>query len=79
MIHTTKITITARGDLYSPRYEYKHFQCYLSGLQIPMNGADAEEFCASMHIRGVRLHFLPKSDKGSPALYQDIMFEEEGI
>ncbi len=38
---------------------------------------DAEEFCASKHIRGVRLHFLPKSDKGSPALYQDIIFEEE--
>ena len=40
---------------------------------------DAEEFCASKHIRGVRLHFLPKSSKGSPALYQDIKFEEERI
>ena len=40
---------------------------------------DAKEYCASKHIRGVRLHFLPKSSKGRPELYQDIKFEKERI
>ncbi|MBQ6768758.1 MAG: hypothetical protein IJP74_13050 [Prevotella sp.] len=38
---------------------------------------DPSLFRASQHIRGVRLHFLPESDRGTPALYQDIKFERE--
>jgi len=38
---------------------------------------DPTSFKATQHIRGVRLHFLPESDKGTPALYQDISFERE--
>lgn len=65
----------------SPIFIYRvHSDFGMMKLEIESDKVDdAEEFCASMHIRGVRLHFLPKSDKGSPALYQDIMFEEERI
>jgi hypothetical protein len=28
------------------------------------------------HIRGVRLHFLPESEKGKPELYQDMKYEK---
>jgi hypothetical protein len=31
------------------------------------------------HIRGVRLHFIPDSYKGSPELYSDITFEKDRI
>lgn len=34
-------------------------------------------FRAKKHIRGVRLHFLPESEKGKPELYQDMTFEKE--
>ena len=39
--------------------------------------AHAEDFSPRKHLRGVRLHFLPESAKGKPALYQDIKFERE--
>ena len=29
------------------------------------------------YIRGVRLHFIPESYKGSPKLYSDITFEKD--
>lgn len=38
---------------------------------------DPATFRAKKHIRGVRLHFLPESEKGKPELYQDITFEKE--
>ena len=38
---------------------------------------DPKAFRAKKHIRGVRLHFLPESENGSPELYKDITFEEE--
>ena len=38
---------------------------------------DPTTFRAKKHIRGVRLHFLPESDKGKPELYQDMTFEKE--
>ena len=34
-----------------------------------------EEFNPQEHIKGVRLHILPESSKGSPALYKGIRFE----
>ena len=34
-----------------------------------------KDFRANKHIRGVRLHFIPESYKGSPELYSDITFE----
>ena len=34
-----------------------------------------KDFRAQKHIRGVRLHFIPESYKGSPELYKDITFE----
>ena len=37
---------------------------------------DPKNFKAKKHIRGVRLHFIPESDKGSPELYKDITFEK---
>ena len=37
----------------------------------------ARSFRANKHIRGVRLHFLPESYKGSQALYEDIRFEKD--
>jgi len=38
---------------------------------------DPKDFKTSKHIRGVRLHFLPVSEKGKPELYQNIKFEKE--
>ena len=38
---------------------------------------EAAKFRAKKHIRGVRLHFLPESFKGSPELYKDIKYERE--
>ena len=35
-----------------------------------------KDFRAKKHIRGVRLHFIPESEKGSPELYQGITFEK---
>lgn len=37
---------------------------------------DPKDFKAKKHIRGVRLHFIPESYKGSPELYKDITFEK---
>jgi predicted histone-like DNA-binding protein len=36
-----------------------------------------EQFKSRKHIRGVRLHFLPESDKGSPELYKNIEYVKE--
>jgi hypothetical protein len=36
-----------------------------------------KDFRAKKHIRGVRLHFIPESEKGSPELYQGITFEKD--
>ena len=36
-----------------------------------------KDFRAKKHIRGVRLHFLPESENGSPELYKDITFEKD--
>ena len=38
---------------------------------------DPKLFNAKKHIRGVRLHFIPESQGGSPELYKDISFERE--
>ena len=38
---------------------------------------DPTTFRANKHIRGVRLHFLPESEKGKPELYQGMTFEKE--
>ena len=38
---------------------------------------DPKVFRAKKHIRGVRLHFLPESENGSPELYKDITFEKD--
>ncbi len=45
-------------------------------LEILSDKVDApEEFNPREHIKGVRLHILPESSKGSPALYKGIRFE----
>ena len=36
-----------------------------------------KDFKAKKHIRGVRLHFIPESENGSPALYKDINYERD--
>ena len=36
-----------------------------------------KDFRAKKHIRGVRLHFIPESEHGSPELYKDITFEKD--
>ena len=38
---------------------------------------DPQTFRAKKHIRGVRIHFLPKSDEGTQELYEGITFEKE--
>ena len=38
---------------------------------------DPKQFHAKKHIRGVRLHFIPESEGGSPELYKGITFERE--
>ena len=38
---------------------------------------DPKSFKPRKHIKGVRLHFLPESEKGSPELYKDIKFEKD--
>lgn len=50
----------------------------LMKLEIESDKVDApEDFKPKKHIRGVRLHFLPVSEKGKPELYQDIEFQRE--
>ena len=47
-------------------------------LEIESDKVDApEDFKPKKHIRGVRLHFLPVSEKGKPELYQGIEFKKE--
>ena len=47
-------------------------------LEITSDHVDSpEQFKARKHIRGVRLHFLPESDKGSPELYKDMEYVKE--
>lgn len=47
-------------------------------LEIESDKVEREEdFRAKKHIRGVRLHFLPESENGSPELYKEIKFERE--
>ena len=49
----------------------------LMKLEIESDKVDAPAtFRANKHIRGVRLHFLPESEKGKPELYQDVTFEK---
>lgn len=38
-----------------------------------------KDFRANKHIRGVRLHFLPESQNGSPELYKDLKFEKDKL
>ena len=50
----------------------------LMKLEIESDKVEAPEaFKPKKHIRGVRLHFLPVSEKGKPELYQDIEFQRE--
>ena len=50
----------------------------LMKLEIESDKVDRlSDFRAKKHIRGVRLHFLPESEKGKPELYQDIRFEKQ--
>ena len=50
----------------------------LMKLEIESDKVDApENFKPKKHIRGVRLHFLPVSEKGKPELYQRIEFQRE--
>ena len=50
----------------------------LMKLEIESEKVDnLKDFRAKKHIRGVRLHFIPESENGSPELYKDISFEKE--
>ena len=50
----------------------------LMKLEIESDKVDApEDFKPKKHIRSVRLHFLPVSEKGKPELYQRIEFKRE--
>jgi hypothetical protein len=50
----------------------------LMKLEIESDKVDnLRDFRAKQHIRGVRLHFIPESEKGSPELYKDIRFEKD--
>ena len=50
----------------------------LMKLEIESDKVDAPEaFKPKKHNRGVRLHFLPVSEKGKPELYQDVEFKRE--
>ena len=50
----------------------------LMKLEIESDKVDVpEDFKPSKHIKGVRLHFIPESNKGKQELYQDIKFEKE--
>ena len=49
-------------------------------LEIESEKVDrAEDFNARKHIRGVRLHFIPQSDKGKPELYQKLRYEKATV
>ena len=47
-------------------------------LEIESDKVDnLKDFHARKHIRGVRLHFIPASENGSPELYKGITFEKD--
>lgn len=47
-------------------------------LEIESDKVDnLKDFRAKKHIRGVRLHFIPKSYEGTQALYDGITFEKD--
>lgn len=47
-------------------------------LEIESEKLDSlKDFRAKKHIRGVRLHFLPESENGSPELYKNIHFDKD--
>ena len=47
-------------------------------LEIESDKVDnLKDFKAKKHIRGVRLHFIPESESGSPELYRDITYERD--
>ena len=48
-------------------------------LEIESDKVDSPaQFKPRQHIRGVRLHFLPESEKGKPGLYKGINYEKMG-
>jgi predicted histone-like DNA-binding protein len=50
----------------------------LMKLEIESDKVDRpQDFKSRKHIRGVRLHFIPESQKGKPELYSDIKFQKE--
>ena len=50
----------------------------LMKLEIESEKVEApEHFNPRQHIRGVRLHFLPESERGKPQLYQSLKFERQ--
>ena len=50
----------------------------LMKLEIESDKVDSPTaFKPRKHIKGVRLHFIPESDKGKPELYKGIKFERE--
>jgi nucleoid DNA-binding protein len=47
-------------------------------LEIESDKVDEpKDFKPKKHIRGVRLHFIPESEKGKPMLYKGIKYEKE--
>lgn len=49
-------------------------------LEIESDKVDnLKDFHAKKHIRGVRLHFLPESNKGTQELYKGITFERDKL
>ena len=46
-------------------------------LEIESDKVDSpSQFKPKKHIRGVRLHFIPESEKGKPELYKGIKYEK---
>lgn len=46
-------------------------------LEIESDKVDSPtQFKPKKHIRGVRLHFIPESEKGKPELYKGIKYEK---
>ena len=46
-------------------------------LEIESDKVDSPtQFTPKKHIRGVRLHFIPESEKGKPELYKGIKYEK---
>ena len=46
-------------------------------LEIESDKVDSpRQFKPKKHIRGVRLHFIPESEKGKPELYKGIKYEK---